>query len=1752
MVLSEDEIQIHIDIIEDAIGELELHEDNLGGAANDSITSDELEMRYAVLRPLYQNVSDAFRKVNSSLDDEQSAEMKEKVKKFKNEFFTFTSSIKRRLKEMNAIEQESLNQPEQQRQSNVRAPKIELPTFDGSFDKWLRFQALFESLVHNQTSMSKIEKFQYLQLSMKLPVGHANVLDNYKLCSEDYEDAWRAVCDRYNDKRKIVAIHVNAMLNVKKMTSEAPSELRRVLDAFSSNINALKQLDYDIGNIDDYGNMLTTQIVLTKLDDQTLKEWRKFIRDDCVTWKILSDFLVVQWQSMDETSSAKKIFPVENKSSSRPSRSMVASKSTDNNCVVCSESHALWNCEKFKKMTVESRHQVVKDKRLCMNCLGKSHSYESCKSRFSCKTCKKRHNTLLHFGKSNSGGNDSNFSSGSGNHLSSALSPEVPPFQPFNMVKTSSGSSTLATHACQPTTMVARQQTLLSTVEAHVKDSAGKLHTLTMLLDQGSDTNHITTRAAKLLNLPLNDACITMTGLGEQTSLVRHTTQAVISSKYGPFEHLLDFSVMSSITGKLPSQTVKVNELEIPNDIFLADPNFHRPKEIDILLNSEVFYESLLGDKLTLPSGPKLIHTKFGWIIGGTIRDQKSSSHHSLLSCFTHSERSGVELIDERLSQFIEAEDFVPLQRILTPEEKYCEELYMKTTTVGDDGKFTVRMPFKSNYLELGTNLNNALHMVYAQESRRRKDDLFNKMYVDYMNDFIESGHMKEVKPDGTFAHYLPHHAVMKMSSSTTKLRPVCNASSKSETGLSLNDVMCAGPVVQSDMFDILLRARETEYVIMADITKMYRQIWVHPSQTKYLRVLWRADPASESIKHYELKTVTFGTTCAPYLATRTLMKLADDFEDVYPEAVSIIRKKSYVDDFYFGSNSIQKSLQLRDELRTICASAGMKLCKFAANAPELLANLENDLIESSPDDVNNNIIKALGVVCELSTDNYFYQLKPMTDGVITKASVLSEIASIFDPIGWLGPVVVLAKIFMKRLWLLKLEWNQELPEELQAEWNEFRREFPAMSSVRIKRHCYVRNPVSIEIHGFCDASIEAYGAAVYVRSTDQDGNVQVSLLCAKSRVAPKKQKSLARLELCGALLVAKLVTRISSILTSTIDDVIIWCDSTIVLNWITMLSSKLQTFVGNRVAAIQELSENFQWNHIRGSDNPADIISRGLLPQQIENCDLWWHGPSFLAQPKSAWPASIITVNETDPEVTSEMKKVTLTANQADSFFSYIETRYSEHWKTVKMVAYLRRFTQNCKDKSKKITGPITMDEKAAAELVIIRVIQQTTFPSEYKILQEQKEVGDGHVPQISRQSRIISLTPFMDENGIIRVGGRLQNCDELTTDQRHPILLPDCRFSHMLVRKMHFDHHHPTHQTLHNIIRQQFWIIKAKNIIKSVTRHCLTCYRVKPISINQLMAPLPKARVTMTPPFNTTALDYAGFFTMRSGTTRNAPKTKVYVAMFKCMCTGAIHLDLASDLSTNAFFETFDRFISRRGLCVELYTDNATCFEGADNELKKIIDTMHPDVRQYCDEKSITWKFTTPRASHAGGIYESGIKLMKHHLKRLMIDRCFTFEQFQTVLCKIEAVLNSRPITPISDDPNDLQALTPGHFLIGRPLVAKPERNFLPSNTSRLNRWEQVQQIQRKFWHVWYHDYLTTLQKRPKNFQEKVDLAINDMVIVMDSNLPPQKWVIGRITKLFPDKSKVVRNVSVKTPMGEKQRHVKYLCRLPMEMTS
>ncbi|GFW93044.1 integrase catalytic domain-containing protein [Trichonephila clavipes] len=627
---------------------------------------------------------------------------------------------------------------------------------------------------------------------------------------------------------------------------------------------------------------------------------------------------------------------------------------------------------------------------------------------------------------------------------------------------------------------------------------------------------------------------------------------------------------------------------------------------------------------------------------------------------------------------------------------------------------------------------------------------------------------MREIKADGSeVSFYMPHHGVYRPEKSTTKMRTVFNASSPSTSGKSLNSIQFNGGLVQEDLFSIMVRFRKHKYAFTTDIEKMFRMINIHPEQTCLQRILWKKG-IGEPIKTYELTTVTYGTVSAPYLATRTLKQLAMDEANNFPLAAPVLLSDCYMDDILSGSESIEEVIGLQHQLIEMFKTAGMHLHKWCGNLPEITSNLQE--IE---------------------------QQRPTS---FTTRMVLSTIARIFDPLGLLGPIITWAKIFMQRLWLLELGWSDELPFKEQKEWRRFIDSLKAVNNISIDRCIVIHTAESIELHAFSDASEKAYGSSIYLKSISALGEVKVCLVTSKSRVSPLKQISIPRLELCGALLAAKLMKKVKEALNLQITAVHFWSDSTIVISWIHRESRELKTFVANRVSKIHQLSSRDQWHHIASEQNPADVLSRGLLPEELRDDSLWWHGPELL---QSTYSTTVIAEPtqrdgfDCELRVSERTLETSLLNSKNFDFFNHLMDLSNNYFKIIHIVSYIYRFIENCKSK---------------------------------------------------------------DDKGILRVGGRLEKAS-IPYSQKHPaILAKNSKLSKIYFITLHKKLFHVGPQGLLNAVRLRFWALGGRNLARKTVHTCVVCFKCKPIPSSQIMGNLPYERVNMAPPFSITGLDLGG----------------------------------------------------------------------------------------------------------------------------------------------------------------------------------------------------------------------------------------------------------------------------------------------------
>ncbi|XP_022164494.1 uncharacterized protein LOC111029685 [Myzus persicae] len=680
-----------------------------------------------------------------------------------------------------------------------------------------------------------------------------------------------------------------------------------------------------------------------------------------------------------------------------------------------------------------------------------------------------------------------------------------------------------------------------------------------------------------------------------------------------------------------------------------------------------------------------------------------------------------------------------------------------------------------------------------------------------------------------------------------------------------------------------------------------------------------KKDSLQVTVKEYTLNTVTYGVNCAPYLALRVLQYIADtDCED-FPDIQRALRNQTYMDDICVGAESLEAAQVLQTNLIRLLDRSGLDLKKWASNSSELLSNLKPEDCSGDPLTFDqDNSVQVLGMRWNPKGDFFsFYTTNFKL--ILTKRGVLSMIARIFVPLGLLSPSTFYAKTIMQRLWLAQVDWDSQIPED-------------------IANDCY-------GLCGFCDASEKGYAAVVYLRVTDPSGATSVYLMGAKTKLAPMKAMTVPRLELSGAVLLAVWLGRLKRILESqlVVSAVFAWSDSSIVLSWLNNPHTSYKTFVSNRVFQIQSTLPSCSWRHVRSEMNPADCASRGLPPPELRKCKLYWKGPSFLNFPVETWTQDFSCLSLEHWPETKPVCLVTRVEPRVEW-----SLRFSSFNQMIRVTAQVLRFIQMCRKRSVEL-GFLRQSELNAA----LNLHKGTTIQSK----------------------PLAHLCPFLDPVDLLRVGGRMQNSN-WSERRKHLMLIPKESYLAVLIaRHWHLYACHARPRLLIALIQRQFWIIGIRLIVNRVIRKCLICAKMSAANLQPIMAALPSFRVQEAHPFSMGGIDYAGPLQMKEVILRKARIVKVYITIFVCMTTKAVHLESVTALSTDSFRLTLDRFVARRGLPTTIYSDCGTNFVGAARQLRYLVN--HPDRRDQLDSHiACEWHFNPPGAPHFGGIWEAAVK--------------------------------------------------------------------------------------------------------------------------------------------------------------------------------
>ena len=1691
-----------------------------------------------------------------------------------------------------------------------RLPPPEPSLFTGDPLQYAEWRAAFEALI-TQRGIPVQERFYYLKRYISGPAKEAISGYLYLHSEEAYSKALSTLERRFGDSFVIANAFRDKLESWPKISGRDGTAFRKLADfmaqceAVMGSIESLKILNDEREN---------QKILLKLPDwvvarwGRQVVEWRrkfntfppfsefvKFIQDEAeVSCDRVLSFRAKASSGFESGSSRSQDRPQGNATFGQKTlgaRTLSTNTSeVENvvgiaNCTNCAGEHDIESCKTFSAKTLEERYDLVWLKRLCFSCLGKGHIASMCRQRRVCKICQRRHPTLLHDEDALPMGNKR-----------PSRQENIEQDTSFPKPVTVTGDEQVTKTAICKATSVNKdaafsQATMIVPVWLSHQDNPQKERMVYAMLDSQSDTTFVLGDTCKALGVSgphINLLLSTMLAVEQKVDSSKInglTVRGYDSSSKIKLPACYTRDIMPAAVEHIPTPAMaaKWPHLEQITDKLMPLGDF----EVGLLIGYNC-PEALVPRKVIPPEngGPYGQCTDLGWsIIGmvdaaGSSEGDKIGTSHRILTCEvpsnltdTESTQYGGETVylsfPNSVKEVIAPVDVVRMMEMDFNEHKGTsitlsqnDKKFVAKLTEGihirEDGHYEMPLPFGGEPC-LPDNKQMAIKRLKSLQNRFARDKKYCEDYVAFMGDIIAQGYAEEVPENEILntkgkAWYIPHHGVYHPKK-PGKLRVVFDCSAQ-QSGRSLNDYLLKGPDLTNSLIGVLLRFRQEPIAFTCDIEQMFFQFSVNPEHRDYLRFLWFKDNdwQSEPV-HYRMGVHLFGATSSPGCASFALKQIASDYEQVHGIAAKeFIHRNFYVDDGLKSTETVQEAVELVSRARKLCAEGGIRLHKFCSNSREVL--------ESVPPEDRAKGIKNLDVLCDIlpvertlgvqwcvESDEFQFRIV-LKDQPFTRRGILSTISSVYDPLGFIAPVIMVGKQILQELCGRGSDWDEPVPEDLRPRWEKWKCSLPLLESVGIKRS--YKPPefgkvAKVELHHFSDASTNGYGQCSYLRLVNEHGKVHCSLLMGKSRVAPLKAVTIPRLELTAATVAVK----VASILHSELDypdyTDFYWTDSTVVLGYIKNDAKRFHIYVANRVQLIRDLTEISQWNHVKSEDNPADEASRGLDASELVSQSRWTTGPSFL------WNETIpiaqdhaIELLPDDPEVKKTVVLATSTTTiKFATILSRIE-RFSDWDSACRAVALCMRYMDKLRGKYKTVatskrveiqtaTGkrflePVNVEEMVLAGKQIVKEVQATSFSAEMIGLPREGNVNNRS--KKCKNSRFMKLDPFIDSDDILRVGGRLRR-SEMPYELKHPVVLPKKHnVTELLIRYAHRKTAHQGRGITTNYIRSMgFWVLGCSAAVSRYIHKCVVCRKARGSLGKQKMADLPPDRMEDSPPFTYTGVDYFGPFYVKEG----RKETKRYGAIFTCLASRGIHLEVATSLSTDSFLNVLRRFISLRGPMRLLRADQGTNFVGANNELKRALEEMDQEIvsryllKEGCDY--IEFKFSTPAASHTGGVWERQIRTVRNVLSTILQQSQSQLDDdsLRTLFYEITAIINGRPLTLENlNDPTSMEPLTPNHLLtLKTNIILPPPGNFQRADLYCRKRWRRVQYLANEFWSRWRKEYLQTLQVRQKWNNPKRNFKVGDVVIIKDEDLPRNEWKMGRVEKVYKGDDENVRRV-------------------------
>lgn len=1438
------------------------------------------------------------------------------------------------------------------------------------------------------------------------------------------------------------------------------------------------------------------------------------------------------------------------------------------NCIVHQvTTHNTGECKVFGAKSQEEKTDLIRKHNVCFRCLG-PHFKKHCQVEVSCDICQGNHISAMHHGKPKPQvfefGRPENSPSNTDN---------TPPTNPVGEAEVSLCTTVPKFHSLGRGNKEA-SKVLLADIWCH---SSSKKVRIYALLDEMSSVSFIAPELVEMLGTdgPTIDYNLnTMEGLSSPKTgkkILGLVLQGIGESKSYMLPRAYTHSAIPDCK----------TEIATPEDV-AAYPHLQKyaakfnpvdqAARVMLLIGRDGGH--LMTTKAYGSHPPHVHHTSLGWAMISssytgdeveftTLRTSVNSEHLSASLTFPSHTTKGKIPENNTFARLPDDEE-----PGLSVQDRKFLTIMGDGVKVSGEGFLQMPLPFKKDNPVLPDNHLAVFKRTLNTLTRLKGDPVKLQQCLDTMKKYMVANQVETVPRDQLTpaapgkSWFLPVFPVIHPKKG--KYRLVFDSSAEFK-GVSLNSELLQGPDRNNALKGVLLRFRNGPIAAAADVESMFHSFQLPVEDRDYLRFYWyRDNDPDNKLVQMRARVHIFGNTASPAVANFGMQFAANHPNSAqFPGGKEFILDRFYIDDGLASADSDEAAIDIIQGARSILGTFNIRLHKIISNSYNVLKAFPPSecAMPTTMEFGEQSIQHALGLAWNVAEDTLTFRTE-LPNRPFTKRGIVSIVNTLFDPLGICSPITLAGRILQRRIIAdggeskdnSVLGWDEPLPATHKEQWDKWQRSLPEVKSITLPRSYYPKSfpPVhKQELHVFADASMDAIGYVIYVRSINKKGEIHVSFVTGGSKLAPKATTSIPRLELCAAVEASNAATEVRGQLRMSPDQCSLYSDSLITLGYLRNSTKRFSKYVSRRVELILNATQGSEWLYVRTHENPADIATRQHTPAALADT-MWLDGPQFLREKNCRTnnleelflnPDELPELDHTVLHVSSchvEGKYSTLDKNRQelqnktqvrDEHPFHRASNSTSSWTRLVNVCKVIQAVRHALDLARQKLK-ISLAPRPPLSFINHLSVSKDVLRQTQDDLLTDRDIKDKH---------IVQLNPYRDCDGLLRVGGRLKySC--LPLDGRNPVILPkNCRVGVLLIGFFHSKVRHQGRSvTLAATRTAGYHIVGARGTVEGVISSCTTCKLLRGRPLPLKMADFPADRLEESPPFTHTGVDIFGPYTITDGqsTRKSAATKKAWAAIFVCMVTRGVHLEMLPSMDTVSMQYAMRRFFSCRGVAKTIRSDNGTNLMAVRTLVKYNIklENLQSEARRH----ECQWTTNPPGASHFNGAIERKIGSIRRIIDACLLqigNRALTRDELSTFMQEAASIVNNTPLVPVSVHGNDPIPVSPANLLTLRDCPNPPPVDTFTQediNAYGQKRWRRIQLIADNFWKRFRRQYLTTLQARKKWLKSNPSFVIDDVVLIAEKDAPRNSWPMGRVIATEKSHDGIARSCIVETAVG------------------